>query len=193
MLNLGKLRNANGTFTDLLPTLHAQRSLDLIVQEDTAVDYVILEIKTCQCRSNITVTSNPALCGQVATFATPVFTDTCDLTIPVVCSPASGSVFPIGKTTVFCAGTDDSGNIGHCAFEVNVIEPAPRMRIERSGANVLLSWPVTCANYRLLQAPSINPPTSWTPVMAPISISGGEYHALQPIAGPYRYYRLVTP
>ncbi|MEY2410374.1 MAG: hypothetical protein QOF48_3044, partial [Verrucomicrobiota bacterium] len=193
VLNLGQLRNADNSVTDLLPTLHAQRRLDIIVQEDTEVDYIILETKSCQCRSNIIVSVNPMTCGAVVSFATPVFTDICDTNVPVVCVPASGSVFPIGTTTVFCSGTDDTGNIGHCAFEVIVTEPAPYLRINPSGSNVLLSWPVSCAHYRLLQAPSLTPPTSWTPVAAPISISGGEYHVLQPASGPYRFFRLVTP
>ena len=193
VLNLGRLRNVDGTFTDLLPTLHAQRYLDLIVQEDTAVDYAILEIKTCQCRTNIIVNANLETCNATVTFATPVFTDTCDTNIPVVCSPPSGSVFPVGTTTVFCAGTDDTGNIGRCAFEVRVVQATTTLRISAAAPNVLLSWPVSCTRYRLLQAPSLTPPATWTPVSGTPSISGTNYQVLQPASGPYRFYRLVTP
>ncbi len=38
-------------------------------------------------------------------------TDIVDRTIPAVCSPASGSLFPIGHTTVSCTATDAHGNV----------------------------------------------------------------------------------
>src|SRR4029078_5294871 len=36
------------------------------------------------------------------------------------CSPASGSTFPKGTTTVTCTATDSSGNNGSCTFTVTV-------------------------------------------------------------------------
>ena len=36
----------------------------------------------------------------------------------VTCTPPSGSVFPVGTTTVNCTATDASGNQSHCAFTV---------------------------------------------------------------------------
>jgi hypothetical protein len=38
----------------------------------------------------------------------------------VSCSPASGSVFPIGDTTVACTATDASGNVAKGSFSVHV-------------------------------------------------------------------------
>ena len=40
----------------------------------------------------------------------------------VVCTPASGSVFPIGETIVNCTATDVSGNVDSCSFTVTVTE-----------------------------------------------------------------------
>eukprot|EP00123_Amoebidium_parasiticum_P018256 comp24150_c1_seq3/m.43960 comp24150_c1_seq3/g.43960 ORF comp24150_c1_seq3/g.43960 comp24150_c1_seq3/m.43960 type:complete len:1043 (-) comp24150_c1_seq3:191-3319(-) len=37
------------------------------------------------------------------------------------CTPASGSQFPAGKTSVTCTATDAAGNNGTCSFTVNVI------------------------------------------------------------------------
>jgi hypothetical protein len=45
-------------------------------------------------------------------------TDNCDPSPKVVCTPASGSGFPVGATTVNCRATDFSGNTSTCSFTV---------------------------------------------------------------------------
>jgi len=49
--------------------------------------------------------------------------DLCDSQVQVISSPASGSVFAPGETSVLCTATDDSGNIANCSFTVTVIAP----------------------------------------------------------------------
>lgn len=44
--------------------------------------------------------------------------DSCDSSPSVNCSPASGSGFPVGTTTVNCVATDASGNQSQCSFTV---------------------------------------------------------------------------
>ena len=56
--------------------------------------------------------------GAKATFA-PVVSDNCP-GVGYVCSPATGSTFPIGTTTVTCTATDTSGNSTACSFTVRV-------------------------------------------------------------------------
>jgi len=46
-LNLAALPNANGGFTDILPNINVDQALDVYVQDDTAVDYMILNVTTC--------------------------------------------------------------------------------------------------------------------------------------------------
>jgi hypothetical protein len=46
--------------------------------------------------------------------------DAVDGDVPVACSPASGSVFPIGTTTVNCSATDAAGNSASASFVVHV-------------------------------------------------------------------------
>jgi len=41
----------------------------------------------------------------------------------IACSPASGSIFPIGTTTVSCVATDACGQTASCAFTVKVVKP----------------------------------------------------------------------
>ena len=47
-------------------------------------------------------------------------TDNLDPSPTVVCTPASGSVFPVGTTTVNCTATDVSGNTAHGSFTITV-------------------------------------------------------------------------
>lgn len=46
--------------------------------------------------------------------------DPCSGATAVVCSPPSGSVFPLGSTTVKCTATDPAGNTASCSFQVQV-------------------------------------------------------------------------
>ena len=70
------------------------------------------------CPSNIvvgTLSSN----GAVVTF-TVTATDQCAPSPQVICVPPSGSIFPIGQTTVLCTALDAWGNSNQCSFLVNV-------------------------------------------------------------------------
>lgn len=71
------------------------------------------------CPANITVNNTAGTCGAAVTF-TPTATDNCTGTITIVSSPASGSVFPVGLTTVNVTATDAAGNAGTCSFTVRV-------------------------------------------------------------------------
>jgi predicted extracellular nuclease len=75
---------------------------------------------TIACPSNITVNENPVGSGGAqVNFTTPTPSDNCS-GATTVCSPASGSVFPVGTTTVNCTATDASGNTAQCSFAVTV-------------------------------------------------------------------------
>jgi hypothetical protein len=61
--------------------------------------------------------------GAVAVFLASA-TDLVDVTDAVSCSPASGSIFPIGTTTVTCSAKDAHGNAGSATLKVTVLSPA---------------------------------------------------------------------
>jgi HYR domain-containing protein len=69
--------------------------------------------------SNITVEASSGA-GAVVTYTNPTATDDVDSTDPVTCSPESGSVFPVGETTVTCTSKDKAGNTSHASFKVTV-------------------------------------------------------------------------
>ncbi|WP_405241923.1 HYR domain-containing protein [Lentisalinibacter salinarum] len=47
-------------------------------------------------------------------------TDTVDTDVEIVCTPASGSTFPLGTTSVECTATDDGGNTATDSFDIGV-------------------------------------------------------------------------
>ena len=77
------------------------------------------EAPVVTCPNNITQSNDADQCGAVVNFEATA-TDNCDGTITPVCSPAAGSFFPVGTTTVTCMATDMAGNTGSCSFTVTV-------------------------------------------------------------------------
>ena len=66
------------------------------------------------------VANTDAGVATVAVSFTATATDTVDGTVPVVCTPPSGSTFPLGATVVVCSATDAAGNTGTSSFTVTV-------------------------------------------------------------------------
>ena len=62
--------------------------------------------------------------GAVVTFTVSAL-DSVDGSVPVTCTPASGSTFPVGSTVVSCSATDKSGNTGSASFKVTVLDKIP--------------------------------------------------------------------
>jgi uncharacterized repeat protein (TIGR01451 family) len=75
---------------------------------------------TISCPASITLEPTcPS--GAVATYTAPVGTDNCPgATTALTAGFASGSVFPIGATTVTYTVTDAAGNMASCSFTVTV-------------------------------------------------------------------------
>jgi hypothetical protein len=62
--------------------------------------------------------------GRTVTF-TATANDTIDGNRPVTCTPASGSTFPIGITTVNCSASDLSGNTANGSFTITIQDTTP--------------------------------------------------------------------
>jgi len=58
--------------------------------------------------------------GAVVTYTNPTATDLVDSSVAVTCTPASGSTFAPGETTVNCEATDSHANKATSSFKVNV-------------------------------------------------------------------------
>lgn len=62
--------------------------------------------------------------GAVVTFAVQA-TNTCDTNLVVTCDPPSGSIFPVGLTTVLCVAQAGRANIARCSFLVEITDTNP--------------------------------------------------------------------
>ena len=63
--------------------------------------------------------------GATVFFVAPTSTDTANSGTNVACSPASGSTFPLGTTTVTCSAFDPTGNAGSRTTTVTVVDTVP--------------------------------------------------------------------
>ena len=69
------------------------------------------------CPAAMVINNEPGLCAAKATYNPTVSAD-CPVT--ATSSPASGSMFPVGTTTVTCTATDQLNNMASCTFTVTV-------------------------------------------------------------------------
>src|SRR5207302_11427015 len=49
--------------------------------------------------------------------------------LPVTCSPASSSTFPVGTTTVNCSATNSSNQTTTGSFQVTVVDTPPALHL----------------------------------------------------------------
>lgn len=68
--------------------------------------------------------------GTTAGWINPAANDTVSGALATTCSPASGSSFPVGPTTVTCTATDAAGNTGSSTFTVTISDTtAPSLTV----------------------------------------------------------------
>jgi 6-phosphogluconolactonase (cycloisomerase 2 family) len=118
---------------------------------------------TIQCPADkIAATATPCSTGVVVNYPAPTVGDNCPNNLNVICSPASGSVFPVGTTSVTCTVTDGGGNQTQCSFKVNIFNVW--LQDESNSANVLL-FNSNTGEYRLCVAGMNQPVTGTGTVM----------------------------
>jgi hypothetical protein len=88
---------------------------------------------TIASQADVTVEATSAA-GAIATFATPTATDLVDAVDPVSCTPASGTQFLLGNTTVTCTSQDAHGNRATATFVVHVVDTTPPVIMATPGA-----------------------------------------------------------
>lgn len=100
------------TATDGTHTATASRTVNVV---DTTAPVI-------SCPANVVVTlPNSSATSMVVNYPAVTATDSCSSSVTVASSPASGSVFPAGTTTVNATATDGAGNTSSCSFTVTVL------------------------------------------------------------------------
>ncbi len=63
------------------------------------------------------------VCLGAVEFTPPLAVDNCGKSVPVVCTPAPGTILGPGVYPVTCVATDASGNTNQCTFNLTVLSP----------------------------------------------------------------------
>ncbi len=86
------------------------------------VVFYFAEPKPCceiTCPTNLTVSTCAP--SAVVNYPTPTLSGSCGTDMVIVCTPPSGSAFPLGTTTVTCAAFGPQGSQVACSFTVTVV------------------------------------------------------------------------
>jgi len=68
--------------------------------------------------------------------------------------------------------------------------PQPRLTIIRSGANVILTWPINAAGFTLQSTTNLVSPAVWSTVSPAPVIVNGQNAVTNPVSGTKKFYRL---
>lgn len=88
-LDLAELPNEDGSITCLLPSLNADRALDIYVQDDTMIDYARLTITVCPCETP----ARTLTAGADDDFALPIETATRGAQLDAIRAPGQWKDF----------------------------------------------------------------------------------------------------
>jgi hypothetical protein len=96
------------------------------------VNVVDTTAPTLTCPANIVVKQDPNRCDAVVNY-TATASDLCSGSLTPTCTPASGTAFSTGTTTVQCNVSDGAGNPASCSFTVQVLPSVSLAYLEPTG------------------------------------------------------------
>ena len=130
-----------GFYGENVTTIDQQLTVIITLAPDTTPPVIAFH-------ANITVeATSPA--GANVTYTPPDATDNVDPTAPADCSPASGTIFPLGITTVTCTKTDASGNNATpTTFSVIVVDTTAPVSSVNASPYVFGTWTNQNVNVR---------------------------------------------
>ncbi|MBL4664177.1 MAG: HYR domain-containing protein, partial [Flavobacteriaceae bacterium] len=87
-------------------------------------------LPTIACANNIVVNNDTGVCGASVIFADAIALDNCSIaSVTQTAGLPSGSVFPLGVSTIEYTATDDSGNSVSCSFTITVEDNEPAIAV----------------------------------------------------------------
>ena len=96
--------------------------------------------------------------------------------------------------TILYTATDACNNQAFCTQRItwHVPDPAPVLGIVVQGTSVVVTWPLTCNNFRLQQTSALGSPSTWTDVTQASSVVNNQNQVTIPING-QTFFRLIYP
>ncbi|MDQ6814067.1 MAG: HYR domain-containing protein [Bacteroidota bacterium] len=119
----------------------------------TATQKVIVKdvtAPTIVCNNNMVVNPTSAS-GAIVTYSPPVVYDNCSVASVTRTGLASGSIFPIGISTINYIITDASGNTANCSFTITVKDPYCDPDKKNSKVNVCHNGNTLCISINALK------------------------------------------
>ena len=151
---------------------------DVVVQATAAAPCALT------CPGDFAVANDPGACNAAVIYPAPTPQGQC---APVVCTPASGGIFPVGTTLVTCAEDFPQGVPAGCTFNITVSDleppvltcPADQQATLPDGqTSVVVSYPVLgwTDNCPGAPDPSCAPPSgsSFPAGTSPVACSGAD-------------------
>jgi hypothetical protein len=117
-----------------------------------------------------TTSSSP---GTTVTYTAPTAADIVDGSVAVSCSPASGSTFTLGTTTVTCSATDAHGNTATSTFSVTATKWSGILQpVNADGSSVFKLKSTVPVKLQLFQNDGLTPDATATVKISIIKYSG---------------------
>ena len=148
-------------------------------------------IVSCPADQTVTVDTNTCLAVIPNLTTNAVAVDNCSV-VTITQQPPAGTLIGVGVTNVVLRFTDAANNQSSCVVAFTATEPggAPTLNVVRSGVSFVLSWPETCADWKLQQAYYFSANTFWFSVTnAPVKV-GDRWEVTLPASGLHRFYQL---
>jgi hypothetical protein len=67
------------------------------------------------------------------------------------------------------------------------------LQVARAGDQVVISWPIAPTGFRLQSASNLNPPISWTDVVAASTVTNNQNRVVVDAASSVQFFRLIRP
>jgi hypothetical protein len=162
-----------------------------------SVEFVVTVVDTTApqifCPPSMTLLKNTAE-GADLEYPLVVF-DAGDPDLMVECSAPSGSILPLGLTTVVCTVTDAYGNQSTCSFQVQVNQPDAGLisGLNASGGNVSMTFPTQPGVEYAVEYKDSLDDAEWQPLEFVVG-TGSPMQITDPApAQLMRYYRVRSP
>jgi hypothetical protein len=107
----------------------------------------------------------------------------------IVATDQRGRLRPADFSSVPNAAAGDGSDIGAVEFWPD----SPLLNIQRTGTNVVLSWPVAAIDFRLQSVTNLVASNSWAAVGGAPGSAEGQFTVTNSASGTRKFYRLVFP
>ena len=91
-----------------------------------------------------------------------------------------------------CSGIDQNSGLGESIWSENITQLiiTSQLTISRSGANVLVTWPLYASPHRLFSATNLTPPVVWSAVSQPAITNGPQITTTVPLGKTPEFFSL---